>query len=55
MDPTECLYEFLCALHERDFATMEDRCADLIQWLEKGGFQPNYRQAFSRFLDNLLR
>lgn len=40
MDPQACLQRFIDALAEKDTDEARDAHADLIEWIERGGFEP---------------
>lgn len=42
MDPNACLRRFLDALNERDHREAREAHNDLLIWLRRGGFEPDW-------------
>lgn len=48
MDPTANLTELLVSLYNDDTDTARKRFDDLLEWIERGGFQPRWAEALTR-------
>ena len=42
MDPTHCLHRIEDALLDRDFEDADWACEDLNDWLNRGGYEPEW-------------
>lgn len=42
MDPNACLQRFVDAIADGDFAEARDAQSDLLGWLARGGFAPDW-------------
>ena len=44
MDPNECLKLIDESVKDNDETEADWHCYDLMQWLKRGGFQPNWKR-----------
>ena len=42
MDPDICYHEYLEAMNDLDLVTAKEERSHLMEWLNKGGFEPNW-------------
>ena len=52
MDPTKTFELFLKALLDGHWQDAEEHYANLKEWLDKGGFEPNWNEPQKKVFDN---